>query len=72
MSWVSRFAASTGTKARSSTATTAGGRAPEVQTAMRPASQRPATTAMKRWGADFAPVQFGTAVRKKPPSAAEP
>ena len=49
-----------------------GGKVPEAQTATRRASHRPATTAMTRCGADFAPVQFGTAVRKNPPRAAAP
>ncbi len=69
-SWLSTLAPSTGRKARSITATSGAGSAPENHTAMRPASHSPETMAMKRAGADFAPVQFGTAVRKKPPSAA--
>ena len=60
----------TGTKARSSSATTPAGSAPENQTATRPASHSPATSATKRSVGAGAPVQFGTAVRKKPPSAA--
>ena len=69
-SWVSSFAASTGTKLRSTTATSPAGSAPENQTATRPASHSPATSATNRSGAALAPVQFGTAVRKNPPSAA--
>ena len=65
-------AARTGTSDRSATATTQGGSPAESSSASRPASHSAQTVAMKRCGAPLAPVQFGTAVRKNPASAAAP
>ena len=53
-------------------ATQSGGIWDESHIASRPASQHRKASPMKRCGAALPPVQFGTAVRRKPPSAALP
>ena len=68
--WPSTEAAISGRKARSAAATRPAGREAENSIAMRPASQVRAARLTKAVPAGAAPVQFGTAVRKKPATTA--